>query len=433
MANQRPLVWNSVIKRRAQIANGDTLVVVPVAGGLGLSSLAANGTGVTVGLRSNGGTPEGQLQWVVSNAEYASAYASSGLNLDVAANDFIVRRGGTEKARVTSTGLTLSDAAPELTLADTTANAKSLRVKVDADVANLREAAGADGSLMALDLVNNRVGLGTSAPQVRLHNRADDAGSANIVELARWERGGGSGTSVMGYGADLTGYLRLNSNQTQILDDTFKWGSMLNSGRETVTVMRRLYIEGALRDSMQIVSPGGRIEFYRWFGQDVAAQATGPQAAAVFALKKGPNVTGFSGTAGPRFLFAMDDDSGTQNFIASCGAEFAQNADGTGKHGGNIFFKVRWDAGAAGTGAAGADASANTTVLYCTYNGNVVLGPQVALATSAAAGFPYLPYISGTPTGSPASYTGHLPVILDDSGSRIWVKFSSGWKSVALA
>lgn len=67
-------------------------------------------------------------------------------------------------ANVFTAGQTISNTAPSLVLTDTTASAKSLTVAVDANVADLRESAGASGSLLALDLANARVSIGTSSP-----------------------------------------------------------------------------------------------------------------------------------------------------------------------------------------------------------------------------------------------------------------------------
>ena len=58
---------------------------------------------------------------------------------------------------------TISNTAPSLVLTDTTASAKSLTIAVDANLAQFRESAGAAGSLLVLDLVNARVGIGTGA------------------------------------------------------------------------------------------------------------------------------------------------------------------------------------------------------------------------------------------------------------------------------
>lgn len=63
---------------------------------------------------------------------------------------------------------TVSNTAPTLTLTDTTALAKSLTIKADADKAQFRESSAADDSLLVLDLANDRVGIGASSPSVKL-------------------------------------------------------------------------------------------------------------------------------------------------------------------------------------------------------------------------------------------------------------------------
>ena len=67
-----------------------------------------------------------------------------------------------------SPGINLNGTAPSFTLTDTTASAKSLTIAVDANLAQLRESAGAAGSLLVLDLANNYVGIGTTSPNTRL-------------------------------------------------------------------------------------------------------------------------------------------------------------------------------------------------------------------------------------------------------------------------
>lgn len=80
-----------------------------------------------------------------------------------------------------STNPVISNTAPGLTLTDTTGAAKSLTIAVDANLAQLRESAGASGSLLVLDLANNRVGIGATSTSIaaKLFIEADDS-SANI-------------------------------------------------------------------------------------------------------------------------------------------------------------------------------------------------------------------------------------------------------------
>jgi hypothetical protein len=54
-------------------------------------------------------------------------------------------------------------------------------------------------------------------------------------------------------------------------------------------------------------------------------------------------------------------------------------------------------------------------------NGNVVLGRQLALATTATDGFTYIPTCAGTPTGTPTAYTGKVPMVYDTTNSIICI------------
>lgn len=68
----------------------------------------------------------------------------------------------------------IANTAPSFSLTDTTASAKSLTIAVDANLAQLRESAGAAGSLLVLDLANNRVGIGATPSQIlHLYNSGD--------------------------------------------------------------------------------------------------------------------------------------------------------------------------------------------------------------------------------------------------------------------
>lgn len=64
-----------------------------------------------------------------------------------------------------ATNLTVTNTAPSMSLRDSTASAKDLIVKVDADKAHLyEESGGSAGDLISLDLANTRVGVGTASP-----------------------------------------------------------------------------------------------------------------------------------------------------------------------------------------------------------------------------------------------------------------------------
>lgn len=71
-------------------------------------------------------------------------------------------------AITTAGNVTVSGTSPTIILSDTTASAKDLTIRADGDLVQLKESAGSDGSLLVLDLLNNRVGVCVAAPTVRL-------------------------------------------------------------------------------------------------------------------------------------------------------------------------------------------------------------------------------------------------------------------------
>lgn len=60
--------------------------------------------------------------------------------------------------------------------------------------------------------------------------------------------------------------------------------------------------------------------------------------------------------------------------------------------------------------------------------GDVVVNPTGAsLSTSASNGFLHLSACAGTPTGTPASFTGAAPVVFDSTNKSLWVHDGSQW------
>jgi len=54
-------------------------------------------------------------------------------------------------------------------------------------------------------------------------------------------------------------------------------------------------------------------------------------------------------------------------------------------------------------------------------------------ATNATTGFAYIPVTTGTPTGTPSTITGYVPMLVDSGGSKLWVYVGGSWKSVTLS
>lgn len=56
-----------------------------------------------------------------------------------------------------------------------------------------------------------------------------------------------------------------------------------------------------------------------------------------------------------------------------------------------------------------------------------------SLSTSATTGFGYIPVTTGTPTGSPSSISGYVPIVADSGGSKLWIYIGGTWKSTILS
>lgn len=72
------------------------------------------------------------------------------------------------------------------------------------------------------------------------------------------------------------------------------------------------------------------------------------------------------------------------------------------------------------------------TRLQITADGNIILGTQSALATTATDGFPYGRSMAGKPTGDPTNYTGQVPFVFDTANHVLWASFGGGtqWRRV---
>lgn len=118
------------------------------------------------------------------NAQLAHADLSGiGVNTHTQIDTHIASTSNPHGTTMTQTNLNITgvldiaNTAPYLTLTDTTASAKSLKIDVDANIAQIRELLGASGSLLTLDLVNNLIGIGTASPTKKVEISISHIGS----------------------------------------------------------------------------------------------------------------------------------------------------------------------------------------------------------------------------------------------------------------
>lgn len=60
-------------------------------------------------------------------------------------------------------------------------------------------------------------------------------------------------------------------------------------------------------------------------------------------------------------------------------------------------------------------------------NGNVVVN-TAAIATNATNGFLYVPSCAGTPTGTPTTYTGRVPIVVDTTNNKLYFYSGGAWR-----
>jgi hypothetical protein len=59
--------------------------------------------------------------------------------------------------------------------------------------------------------------------------------------------------------------------------------------------------------------------------------------------------------------------------------------------------------------------------------GNVVIN-TAAIATTATDGFLYVPSCAGTPTGTPTTYTGRIPIVVDSTNNKLYFYSGGAWR-----
>jgi hypothetical protein len=99
-------------------------------------------------------------------------------------------------------------------------------------------------------------------------------------------------------------------------------------------------------------------------------------------------------------------------------------------------YLIEWRSTVATKGSKVRQLNAQTQAEIETYletwdGGDICLGSD-SLATGSTDGFVFIPAVAGTPTGTPNSRTGFVPVCYDTTNNELYV-YNSGWKSVALA
>lgn len=99
-------------------------------------------------------------------------------------------------------------------------------------------------------------------------------------------------------------------------------------------------------------------------------------------------------------------------------------------------YLIEWRATIASKGSKVRQLDSTTQAEIETYletwdGGDIALGSD-GLSTSSTDGFLFIPAVAGTPTGTPNSRSGFVPICYDTTNDELYV-YNGSWKSVALA
>lgn len=280
------------------------------------------------------------------------------------------------------------------------------------------------------DQASKTVNYGIFSQSILSYNsafiRAFNAGSGPFLW---WQEpnGGGAGVHVDKFVVDKSGQVRtqlgsasapsysfVGDGNTGIYSPAADTIAISAGGSEALRVdsSRRLMVRIAANvtgDNFEVLNNASMIR--------ATANASGP----IFSFRKTRNTTPGSWTAvqdgdALMALLAWGDDG--DSFINS--AAIYAKASGTPSNN-TIPSKLEfWT-------AKGSSLALRTQI----DKDNFVHG-AAALATTATDGFIYVPSCAGAPTGSPTSYTGTVPIVIDTTNSLLYVNVGGTWKSAAL-
>lgn len=101
---------------------------------------------------------------------------------------------------------------------------------------------------------------------------------------------------------------------------------------------------------------------------------------------------------------------------SSVGGLRLENTDNSGA------FRIWKGAGAAATTIT--DQGVDTI----SFAGGTVIVGNAAIATTATSGFLYIPTCAGTPTGTPTTYTGRAPLVIDSTNNKLYFYSGGAWR-----
>lgn len=98
-----------------------------------------------------------------------------------------------------------------------------------------------------------------------------------------------------------------------------------------------------------------------------------------------------------------------------------------GTSGDSISLEFTYQGADSATNTFGLAFYGKTAKFRLTNSGNVVLN-NTAVATNASNGFAYVSSCAGTPTGTPTTYTGMVPIVVDSTNNKLYFYTNGAWR-----
>jgi hypothetical protein len=385
----------------------------------------------------------GTLRWTVG----ANTDAESGSN---EGSNFQIRRYD-DSATLLTSPFTIYRGTGRLSLGSGAADSGD-QVNIQAGVTNvLGVRCAVSGAAATMRLEASRTSNGSDIGILRFDNR--EGGGAGVAAGTSWVAGYRDGVNGMGVkiatgvGTSPTARITVNAaGDVAILNNGS--GSALTL-TQTGTGHALLVEDASSPDStpLCVTADGtvvkGATAAQVGYNSTGAIQVNGTASAMAYSTFTALHWDGSNTLSCPRVELGRSHGSAVGSYTAVVDGDHLGNVHFVGTDGTDFCLAAGIRAMVEGTPAAGKvparlelrtcpTGGGATVRLACRAEGDVVVG-LVALATTATAGFFWIPSCPGAPTGAPtAPYTNAAALVVDTTNNRLYCRVGSNWKYASL-
>jgi hypothetical protein len=372
-----------------------TLTTTPLAvgsGGTGLSTLTAGYIPYGNGTSAFGSSVN--LFWDSANARLGIGTSSPSYTLDVAGVSRITAGGGWSagnygKQLYITTPLFNSN--PCIGLSDASGSnnwaiANNSGALVFTQMPAFTDGSTANTERMRIDSSGN-VGIGTPSPAAKLDVYTASGGVYQLV------RSGGSTASDYGY-------IRAGAGSTNVFNIAYGNGTAITYSDTTSS-----YTVGTSNNAPLILYTNNAEKMRIDSSGNVGIGTASPGTYKLNVVNSASNLALFSGNNANNFI-AISDNGGT----TTC-------SFGSISGGNSYTFTAGYHATYAG----------NSERFRVDASGNIICN-TAAIATTATDGFLYVPTCAGTPTGTPTTYTGRAPIVVNTTNNKLYFYSGGAWR-----